>query len=79
MEQEYRNRALETEAREPIQLDTNLKEIFPDADEILEVGGNHYTGIESYNKQQFFPYTGRLKQPEKAEIETEIKFFNWRK
>ena len=77
LEQEYQNRGLEIESREPLlQLDTNLKEIFPDADEILEVGGNHYTGIESYNKQQFFPYTGRIKQPDQAEIETEIQFFN---
>ena len=59
-----------------MQLDTNLKAIFPDADEILEVGGNHYSDIESYNKQQFFPYTGKLKPADQAEIETEIQFFN---
>ena len=77
LEQEYQNRSLDIETVEPpVQLDTNLKAIFPDADEILEVGGNHYSGIESYNKQQFFPYTGKLKPAEQAEIETEIQFFN---
>ena len=77
LEQEYQNRSLDIETVEPpVQLDTNLRAIFPDADEILEVGGNHYSGIESYNKQQFFPYTGKLKPAEQAEIETEIQFFN---
>ena len=75
LEQEYKNRSLNIETVEPpVQLDTNLKAIFPDADEILEVGGNHYSGIESYNKQHFFPYTGKLKPAEQAEIETEIQF-----
>ena len=75
LEQEYwaRDIEIEKEREPPIQSDTNLKEIFPDADEILEVNGNHYTGIESYNRQQFFPYRGRIKQPE---IKTEIQFFN---
>ena len=77
LEQEYQNRSLDIETVEPpVQLDTSLKAIFPDADEILEVGGSHYSGIESYNKQQFFPYTGKLKPAEQAEIETEIQFFN---
>ena len=77
LEQEYQNRSLDIETVEPpAQLDTNLKAIFPDADEILEVGGNHYSGIESYNKQHLFPYTGKLKPAEQAEIETEIQFLN---
>ena len=57
-----------------MQLDTNLKEIFPDADDILVVNGNSYNDLNSYIKQQYFPYTDRKKR--EPDIEKEIQFFN---
>ena len=67
LEQEYINEPNFETREEPVQLDTNLKEIFPDADNILRVGDNEY------NEQQYFP--DRRKSPE-PEIQNEIQFFN---
>ena len=52
---------IEGEKEKTIQLDTNLQEIFPDADEIL------YSGPESREKQKCFPYSGIIKSSEKQE------------
>ena len=52
---------IEGEKEKTIQLDTNLQEIFPDADEIL------YSGAESREKQKWFPYSGIIKSSEKQE------------
>ena len=67
LEQEYINEPNFETREEPVQLDTNLKEIFPDADNILRVGDNEY------NEQQYFP--DRRKSPE-PEIQNEIQLFN---
>ena len=75
----------EREEELPIQIDTNLKEIFPDADQVLEVDGNYYSGPESYERQQYYPYKFRFKPPQPEvlpemppleEIKSEIIFFN---
>ena len=67
LEQEYINEPNFETREEPVQLDTNLKEIFPDADNILRVGDNEY------NEQQYFPDRRKLPEPE---IQNEIQFFN---
>ena len=46
---------IEEEKEKTIQLDTNLQEIFPDADEIL------YSTSDSKERQKFFPYTGKVR------------------
>ena len=74
---------IEGEKEKTIQLDTNLQEIFPDADEIL------YSGPESREKQKWFPYSGIIKSSEKQqrhrqrvqdsepdEIPAELQFFS---
>ena len=63
LERQYfaRDIPIEGEKEKTIQLDTNLQEIFPDADEIL------YSGPESREKQKWFPYSGIIKSSEKQE------------
>ena len=63
LERQYfaRDIPIEGEKEKTIQLDTNLQEIFPDADEIL------YPGPESREKQKWFPYSGIIKSSEKQE------------
>ena len=63
LESQYfaRDIPIEGEKEKTIQLDTNLQEIFPDADEIL------YSGPESREKQKWFPYGGIIKGSEKQE------------
>ena len=63
LERQYfaRDIPIEGEKEKTIQLDTNLQEIFPDADEIL------YSGPESREKQKWFPYGGIIKDSEKQE------------
>ena len=74
---------IEGEKEKTIQVDTNLQEIFPDADEIL------YSGPESREKQKWFPYSGIIKSSEKQqrhrqrvqdsepdEIPAELQFFS---
>ena len=82
LEREYFARDIPIEEK-TIQLDTNLQEIFPDADEIL------YSGPESREKQKWFPYSGiikgskkqerhrqRVQNTEPEEIPAELQFFN---
>ena len=66
LEREYQDRdiPIEDERRKTIQLDTNLREIFPDTDETL------YENEASKRRQQFFPYPVRL--PNESEILTEL-------
>ena len=66
LEREYFDRdiPIEDERQKPIQLDTNLREIFPDADEAL------YENEASKRRQQFFPYSFRT--PNESEILTEL-------
>ena len=56
LEREYHDRdiPMEDERQGQIQLDTNLREIFPDADEAL------YEDAASKRRQQFFPYSYRM-------------------
>ena len=63
LERQYfaRDIPIEGEKEKTIQLDRNLQEIFPDADEIL------YSGPESREKQKWFPYSGIIKGSEKQE------------
>ena len=79
LEREYRDRdtPIEDERQGQIQLDTNLREIFPDADEAL------YEDEASKRRQQFFPYSFRtpneseiLTELDKDEIPQELEFFS---
>ena len=63
--------------QERVNLDINLREIFPDVDVLYEI-------YASRNRQQFFSYTGRIPtaeekdiitQFEKDEIPKELEFF----
>ena len=78
LEREYRDRdiPIENKRQGQIQLDTNLREIFPDADEAL------YEDEASKRRQQFFPYSFRtpneseiLTELDKDEIPQELEFF----
>ena len=66
LEREYFDRdiPIDDERQRQIQLDTNLREIFPDADEAL------YEDEASRRRQQFFPYSCRM--PNESEILTEL-------
>ena len=66
LEREYFDRdiPIEDKRQKPIQLDTNLREIFPNADEAL------YEDEASKRRQQFFPYSFRM--PNESEILTEL-------
>ena len=66
LEREYHDRdiPIEDERQGQIQLDTNLREIFPDADEAL------YKDEASKRRQQFFTYSFRT--PNESEILTEL-------
>ena len=58
LENEYYARDIpiqEQKQRDNIQLDTNLQEIFPDADEVL------YADEESKTRQQYFPYSFKIR------------------
>ena len=72
LEREYHDRdiPIEDERQKTMQLDTNLREIFPDVDEAL------YENEASKRSQQFFPYSVRL--PNESEILTELdkEFFS---
>ena len=79
LEREYRDRdiPIEDERQRQIQLDTNIREIFPDADEAL------YEDEASKRRQQFFPYSFRtaneseiLTELDKDEILQELVFFS---
>ena len=79
LEREYHDRdtPIEDERQKTIQLDTNLREIFPDADEAL------YENEASKRRQQFFPYSFRtpnegeiLTKLDKDEIPQELEFFS---
>ena len=79
LEREYHDRdiPIEDERQGQIQLDTNLREIFPDADEAL------YEDEASKRRQQFFPYSFRtpnesqiLTELDKDEIPQELEFFS---
>ena len=79
LEREYHDRdtPIEDERQKTIQLDTNLREIFPDADEAL------YKNEASKRRQQFFPYSFRtpnegeiLTKLDKDEIPQELEFFS---
>ena len=79
LEREYHDRDIpvEDERKGQIQLDTNLRKIFPDADEAL------YEDKASKRRQQFFPYSFRtpneseiLTELDKDEIPQELEFFS---
>ena len=77
LENEYHARdiPIQEEKQKDIQLDTNLQEIFPDADEVL------YTNEERKIRQQYFPYSFRSRpknEPitEPDEIPIELEFFS---
>ena len=79
LEREYHDRdiPIEDERQKTIQLDTNLREIFPDADEALN------ENEASKRRQQFFPYPVRLPNEseilielDKDEIPQELEFFS---
>ena len=79
LEREYHDRDIPTEDERQgqIQLDTNLREIFLDADEAL------YEDEASKRRQQFFPYSFRtpneseiLTELDKDEIPQELEFFS---
>ena len=82
LEREYYDRDIPIyleiyERQQDIQLDTNLQEIFLDADEVL------YENEASKIRQQYFPYTGIVRkeseiftEPNNDEIPQEIEFFN---
>ena len=79
LEREYFDRdiPIEDKRQKPMQLDTNLREIFRDADEAL------YKDEASKRRQQFFPYSFRmpneseiLTELDKDEIPQELKFFS---
>ena len=66
LEREHRDTdiPIEDERQGQIQLDTNLREIFHDADEAL------YEDEASKRRQQFFPYS--FKMPNESEILTKL-------
>ena len=66
LEREYRDRdiPIEDERQRQVQLDKNLREIFPDADEVL------YEDEVSKRRQQFFHYSFRT--PNESEILAEL-------
>ena len=75
LEREYYDRdiPIQDERQRDIQLDTNLQEIFPDADEVL------YENKASKIRQQYFPFTGIVrkeseifKEPSNDEIPQEF-------
>ena len=79
LEREYHDRdiPIEDERQKTIQLDPNLREIFPDTDEAL------YENEASKRRQQFFPYPVRLPNEseilielDKDEIPQELEFFS---
>ena len=79
LEREYFDRdiPIEDKRQKPMQLDTNLRGIFRDADEAL------YEDEASKRRQQFFPYSFRmpneseiLTELDKDEIPQELKFFS---
>ena len=88
LEREYysRDMPIQDERQRDIQLDTNLQEIFPDADEVL------YENEESKMGQQFCPFTGKVRketgypwlrnrneiftEPDNDEIPQELEFFS---
>ena len=79
LEREYYDRdiPIQDERQQNIQLDTNLQEIFPDADEVL------YENEASKIRQQYFPYTGIVRkeneiltEPNNDEIPQEIEVFS---
>ena len=79
LEREYYDRdiPIQDERQQDRQLDTNLQEIFPDADEVL------YENEASKIRQQYFPYTGIVRkeseiftEPNNDEIPQEIEIFS---
>ena len=87
LEREYYDRdiPIQDERQRDIQLDTNLREIFPDADDVL------YENEESKIRQQFYPFTGRVRketdypwlrkneiftEPDNDEIPQELELFS---
>ena len=79
LERDYfaRDIPIDDEEQGQIQLDINLREIFPDADEAL------YEDEASRRRQQFFPYSFRmpnesdiLTEFDKDEIPQELEFFS---
>ena len=88
LEREYYDRdiPIQDERQRDIQLDTNLQEIFPDANEVL------YENEESKIRQQFHPFTGKVRketdypwlrnrneiftEPDNDEIPQELEFFS---
>ena len=58
LEREYYDRdiPIQDERQRDIQLNTNLQEIFPDANEVL------YENEESKIRQQFYPFTGKVRK-----------------
>ena len=88
LERQYfaRDIPIEREKEKTIQLDTNLQEIFPDADEVL------YENEETKIREQYYPFTGRVgkettypwfknknkisKQVDDDNIPAELQFFN---
>ena len=88
LEREYYDRdiPIQDERQRDIQLDTNLQEIFPYADEVL------YENEESKSRQQFYPFTGKVRketdypwlrnrneiftEPDNDEIPQELEFFS---
>ena len=79
LEREYFDRdiPIDDERQGQIQLDTNLREIFPDTDEAL------YEDEASRRRQQFFPYLFRMPNEseiltkfDKDEIPQELEFFS---
>ena len=89
LEREYYARDIpiqDKRQRDDIQLDTNLQEIFPDADEVL------YENEASRIRQQYYPFTGRVRkeneypwlrkkneiftEPDNDDIPQELEFFS---
>ena len=90
LEREYYARDIpiqDERQRDDIQLDTNLQEIFPDADEVL------YENEASRIRQQYYPLTGRVRkeneypwlrkknnkiftEPDNDDIPQELEFFS---
>ena len=88
LERQYYDRdiPMQDERQRDIQLDTNLQEIFPDADKVL------HENEESKIRQQFYPFTGKVRketdypwlrnrneiftEPDNDEIPQELEFFS---
>ena len=88
LERKYYDRGIpiQDERQRDIQLDTNLQEIFPDADKVL------YENEENKIRQQFYPFTGKVRketdypwlrnrneiftEPDNDEIPQELEFFS---